>query len=79
MSSMLCDVWQDFSNWVVGWGDIAFWVVVSIFAVIGLCAMVNFVKKSYNYAKDERIKWGVLIFAIVMSAIVTVVCIAKFA
>lgn len=76
---MLCNVWNDFSNWVVGWGDIAFWVVVSIFAVMGLLAMVNFVKLSYNYNKDDKIKWGVLIFALVMFACVGVLCGAKFA
>ena len=79
MSGMLCDVWQDFSMWVIGWGDIAFYVVVSIFVVIVLLALVSFIKKSYNYAKDDKIKWGLLIFAIVMFAIVAVLCIAKFA
>ena len=74
---MLCDVWQDFCSWIVGWGDIAFYVVVSVFAVIGLLAMVSFVKKSY--AKEDKIKWGTLILTVIMFAIVAVLCIAKFA
>ena len=76
MSGMLCDVWQDFCFWVVGWGDIAFWVVVSIFTVIGLLALVSFIKKSYD--KDGKVTWGVLIMAIIVFAIVAVLCVAKF-
>ena len=76
--SMLCNLWTDFQHWISNdWTDVTFYIVMSIFAIIGLLALVSFVKGSYN--KDGKIKWLKLIGSVVCLAIVGVLCAAKFA
>ena len=80
MISMLCSIWGDFSDWITNaWTDTTFYIVVSILAICGLLFLSVFVKKSYNYNKDDKIKWGQLVLAILFIAEVVVLCVAKFA
>ncbi len=79
MISMLCNIWLDFCDWVSNdWTDLTFYIVVSILAICGLLSLSVFVKKSYNYNKDDKIKWGQLVLAILLIGIVVVLCVAKF-
>ncbi len=79
MSSMLCDVWQDFCYWIVNdWTDTAFYAVVSILTICGLLIFVSFLKSTYSNG-DIKFKWGSFIFMLVIFAVVAVLCVAKFA
>ena len=76
--SMLCNLWTDFQHWISNdWTDVTFYIVMSIFAIIGLLALVSFIKGSYD--KGGKIKWLKLIASIIFLAIVAVLCVAKFA
>ena len=70
--SMLCNLWTDFQHWISNdWTDVTFYIVMSIFAIIGLLALA--------YDKGGKIKWLKLIASIIFLAIVAVLCVAKFA
>ena len=75
MMSMLCNVWQDFSNWIrLGWSDVTFGLVISIFALCGVLSLLTFFKKSFD--KGKKPKWGMLVLAIIMFALLAgVACI----
>lgn len=71
MSSMLCNLWDDMTNWVSNWSQVSFIIVVSVFALCGLLGLLSFFKKSIN--KDKKPKWGVLIVSILCFALLALV------
>lgn len=76
--SMLCNLWTDFQDWIShGWSDVTFYIVISILTILGLLALSTFVKGSYN--KEGKVKWLKLVGSIICLAVVTVLCVAKFA
>ena len=77
MLSMLCSMWDDFSNWVTNsWSDATFIIVVVIFGVLGLMALVSFFKKSFD--KGKKPKWLTLILAIILLVLMGVVIYARY-
>ena len=77
---MLLNVWTDFTDWISNdWSDTTFFFIMSVFLVLGLMALLTFIKKSYNNNKSDKIKWSMLVLSILMFAIVAVLCVAKFA
>ena len=75
MKSMICNIWNDFTAWVLTWSQTTFIFVVCILGLLGLLALLSFFKKSIN--KDKRPKWGQLIIAVLMFALLAVVCAAR--
>lgn len=80
MFSTLCNIWDDFSNWVtLGWDYTVFIIVVAIFAVLGGLAVVSFVKGPKYNKEKKPFKWGSLIFGLVMFGLMAVLLMARFA
>ncbi len=78
MSSMLCNIWDDFSNWVtLEWSQPVYIIVVCIFALLGVMGLLSFFKGSIN--KDKKPKWGVLVLSLLMFGLLAIVVAAKFA
>lgn len=78
MRFMLCNIWDNFSNWVsLQWTPTTFIIVLSVFVLCGLLGVLSFFKKSIN--KDKRPKWGVLIVSIICFALAVVISLAKYA
>ncbi len=77
MFSMLCSLWDKFSMWVTNeWNNTTYIIVICAFSLFGLYALLAFFKKSFD--KGKRPKWGMLILAILMFALVAVVSAARF-
>ncbi len=71
MMSLLCNIWDKFSRWVsFEWSQLTFVLVICALAIMGLLAFLAFFKKSIN--KDKRPKWGMLVLAIIMFALMAV-------
>ena len=75
MKSMICNIWNEFTVWVMSWSQVTYIIVICIFGLLGLLGLLSFFKKSVN--KDKRPKWGVLIVAILMFALLAIVCAAR--
>ena len=76
MISMLCGIWDDFKAWVtLGWSQTTFIIVVCVLGILGLMTLLSFFKKTYN--KGKAIKWGQLILALVLFAILAVISAAR--
>lgn len=71
MMSMMCNIWDKFCQWVsFEWSSLTFILVVGALMIMGLLAVLSFFKKSFN--KDKKPKWGTLILAIIIFALVAV-------
>lgn len=78
MKIMLCNIWDDFSNWVtLQWTQTTYIIVLSVFVLCGLLGALSFFKKSIN--KDKRPKWGILVVSIICFALAVVLALARFA
>ncbi len=78
MNSMLLSLWDDFRNWVtVGWSQTTYIIVVCVFGLCGLLSLLSFFKGNFN--KGKKIKWGSLVIALIMFALLAVVSIARYA
>ena len=72
------ELWQKFSLWVtLEWSNLTFIAVITVFAVLGLMAVLSFFKKSVN--KDKKPKWGPIVLCAISFIIVAVLCAARFA
>ena len=77
MLSMLCSMWDDFSNWVTNtWSDATFIIVVVIFGVLGQMTLVSFLKGSFD--KGKRPKWLTLILSIILLVLMGVLIYARY-
>ncbi len=76
--NMLLSIWDDFSNWVtLEWSQTTYILVVCIFGLCGLMALLSFFKGNFN--KGKKIKWGKIVLAVFMFALLAVVSYARFA
>ncbi len=80
MLSTMCNIWDDFSNWVtLEWHPVVFILVVSVLALFGSFAFVSFIKGP-KYNKDKKpFKWGTLIFGFLLFGIMAIIVCAKYA
>ncbi len=76
MKSMMCNLWDKFSQWVsFEWSQLTFILVVCALLIMGLLAFLAFFKKSVN--KDKRPKWGMLVLAIILFGLAAVLFFAN--
>ena len=76
MKSMMCNLWDKFSQWVsFEWSQLTFILVVGALLIMGLLAFLAFFKKSVN--KDKRPKWGMLVLAIILFGLAAVLFFAN--
>lgn len=76
--NMLLSIWDDFSNWVtLEWSQTTYILVICIFGLCGLMALLSFFKGNFN--KGKKIKWGKIVLAVFMFALLAVVSYARFA
>ncbi len=78
MNSMLLSLWDDFRNWItVGWSETTYIIVVCVFGICGLLSLLSFFKGNFN--KGKKIKWGSLVIALIMFALLALVSIVRYA
>lgn len=76
--NMLLSIWDDFRNWVtIDWSQTTYILVVCIFGLCGLMALLSFFKGNFN--KGKKIKWGKIVLAVFMFALLAVISAARYA
>lgn len=77
MNSVLLSFWDTVRHWIsVDWSPITFGLIVGFLGVFALMILLNFFKG--NFDKGKPIKWGNLIFLIIILVLTAVICAARF-
>lgn len=77
MNFMMLDIWGWFCAKVTSLSSVTFSIILTILAVCALLGFLSFFKK--NFDKGKPIKWAQLVLTILLFAVFTVLCLARFA
>ena len=75
--STMCNLWDNFSLWVMSWSDVTYILVLCALGIVALINVVGFLKGN-KFNKDKKpFKWIALVLTLVMFGIMIVLFIAR--
>lgn len=78
LDSMLLNLWGKISDWVTnGWSQTTYIIVMCVLGVCGLLLLSSYLKGNFN--KGKKIKWGPLVLALILFALLALITAARYA